>query len=129
MSALIEWTTLTVCARLQEDLGIPGVQVPDGLAYDWIYKHLYWTDTSSNTINVACVDDEKEERHSLVLYHNSNPKCTELTSEEVGTDICIDEPRALAVHPRKVRPEGLRHRPLSDAALILLVMNTIIGTR
>jgi len=89
--------------RLQQDLKIDGVQTPDGLAYDWVYKHLYWTDTSTNTINMACVDDDLETpRKSVVLYQNANPNCTLSTEKSTGKEVCIDEPRALAVHPRKV---------------------------
>lgn len=86
---------------VEVDLKIPGVQTPDGLAYDWIYKHLYWTETSTNTINMACVDDEMEARHTAVLYRNSNPHCVNETVSQIGNGVCIDEPRALAIHPRK----------------------------
>ncbi|XP_067938218.1 low-density lipoprotein receptor-like isoform X1 [Watersipora subatra] len=85
----------------EEDLNIPGVDTPDGLAYDWIYRHLYWADTASNTINMACMDEKAEEGNSKVLYKNKNPNCNKLSKEEQGMEVCIDEPRALAVHPRK----------------------------
>jgi len=31
------------------------LSTPDGLAYDWIHKNLYWTDTSNNRIDVLTV--------------------------------------------------------------------------
>ena len=87
----------------KEDLGIPGIQVPDGLAYDWIYKHLYWTDTSTNSIHMACIDDDVKPRRTMMLYNNSNPDCAKLPANSTSMEVCIDEPRALVVHPHKVR--------------------------
>ncbi|KAL4236222.1 lipoprotein receptor-related protein [Mactra antiquata] len=51
---------------------------PDGLAVDWLYKHIYWTDTGSNTIKVA-------------NYDGSNVKTL------IDTD--LDEPRAICADP------------------------------
>lgn len=54
------------------------LQAADGLAVDWIYNHLYWTDTAFNTISVADLDGKM--RHTLF-------------SEG------LDEPRAIVVNP------------------------------
>ncbi|GCC23412.1 hypothetical protein chiPu_0001807 [Chiloscyllium punctatum] len=38
---------------------IEDVDVPAGIAVDWIYKHIYWTDWGSKTISVATFDGTK----------------------------------------------------------------------
>ncbi|KAG1699621.1 Very low-density lipoprotein receptor [Nymphon striatum] len=35
---------------------VTDVVTPDGVAFDWIYQHLYWTDTGKDTIEVASFD-------------------------------------------------------------------------
>lgn len=50
----------------------------DGLAVDWIYNHIYWTDTGKNTIEVATFDGIM--RKTLISHE-------------------LDEPRALALDP------------------------------
>lgn len=50
----------------------------DGLAIDWIYDHIYWTDASKNTIEVANLD--------------GSMKKTVITEG-------LDEPRSIAVNP------------------------------
>ncbi|XP_056018220.1 low-density lipoprotein receptor-related protein 4-like isoform X2 [Ostrea edulis] len=64
------------------DTGIPvissGVKTPDGIAVDWIYHHLYWTDTGYNTIEVAAVDG---------------------SMRKILVDKDLDEPRSIAVDP------------------------------
>nr|XP_037288057.1 LOW QUALITY PROTEIN: very low-density lipoprotein receptor-like [Rhipicephalus microplus] len=54
------------------------LHVADGLAVDWIYNHIYWTDTAQNRISVADLDG----RMRRALF-----------SEE------LDEPRAIVVNP------------------------------
>ncbi|XP_066906450.1 very low-density lipoprotein receptor isoform X2 [Halyomorpha halys] len=54
------------------------VIVCDGLAVDWIYDHVYWTDTGKNTIEVATFDGII--RKTLISHE-------------------LDEPRALALDP------------------------------
>lgn len=54
------------------------IKESDGLAVDWIYDHIYWTDTGKNTIEVANFDGS----YRKVL---------------IGTG--IDEPRSIAVNP------------------------------
>ncbi|XP_041357308.1 very low-density lipoprotein receptor-like isoform X2 [Gigantopelta aegis] len=55
------------------------VQTPDGLAVDWIYKHIYWTDTGLDRIQVSTMDGSM--RKTLV-------------------DTDLDEPRAIVVDPQ-----------------------------
>eukprot|EP00062_Callorhinchus_milii_P008171 gi/632950587/ref/XP_007890804.1/ PREDICTED: very low-density lipoprotein receptor isoform X2 [Callorhinchus milii] len=38
---------------------IAEVQMPVGIAVDWIYKHIYWTDVETKTISVATFDGTK----------------------------------------------------------------------
>ena len=57
-----------------------GVVTPDGLAVDWVYSHLYWTDTGTNTISVT----DFSGLSSVVLLTDN-----------------IEEPRAIALHPGK----------------------------
>ena len=52
----------------------------DGLAIDWIYSHLYWTDTGTNTISMSDLDGN-------------------LITTIIKDD--LEEPRAIAVHPAK----------------------------
>ena len=54
------------------------VRSPDGLAVDWLFKHIYWTDTGLDTINVASYDGKM--RRTLV---NKG----------------LDDPRAISVDP------------------------------
>ena len=39
----------------------------------------------------------------MMLYNNSNPDCAKLPANSTSMEVCIDEPRALVVHPHKVR--------------------------
>lgn len=52
----------------------------DGLAVDWIYSHLYWTDTGTNSICMSDLD--------------GNLITTIITDQ-------LEEPRAIALHPAK----------------------------
>lgn len=57
-----------------------GLKTTDGLAVDWVARNLYWTDTGRNTIEASRLDGSSRK----VLINNS-----------------LDEPRAIAVFPRK----------------------------
>ena len=52
----------------------------DGLAIDWVYKHVYWTDTGTNQLSMCNFDGSKR---------------TTIFSEN------LDEPRAISVLPSK----------------------------
>ncbi|KAF7287770.1 hypothetical protein GWI33_003404 [Rhynchophorus ferrugineus] len=54
------------------------VTTSDGLAVDWVYEHLYWTDTGTNTISLANFDGQMRK----VLIRDD-----------------LEEPRAIAVDP------------------------------
>ncbi len=34
----------------------------DGLAIDWVYNHVYWTDSATKTISVAELDGKMRKR-------------------------------------------------------------------
>ena len=59
------------------------VRTPDGLAFDWIHKNLYYTDTGHNTISVISVSYTGKEHHKKTLFSTE-----------------LDEPRAIVVDPR-----------------------------
>ncbi|XP_040568074.1 low-density lipoprotein receptor-related protein 8 isoform X1 [Lepeophtheirus salmonis] len=56
------------------------IVIADGLACDWIYNHIYWTDTGTNSINLAEFDGR-------------------LISTIIVDD--LEEPRSIALHPAK----------------------------
>ncbi|KAF4523621.1 hypothetical protein B566_EDAN010130, partial [Ephemera danica] len=59
---------------------ITNLTTPNGLAVDWIANNVYWTDTSRKVLEVAKLDGSSRK----MLIHDS-----------------VDEPRALALFPRK----------------------------
>jgi hypothetical protein len=72
-------------ANLESGLGreiviADGVVTPGGLAVDWVYSHLYWTDTGTNSISIT----DFKGLSSVVLVKDN-----------------IEEPRAIALHPGK----------------------------
>lgn len=68
---------------------IEHVQTPVGLAVDWIYKHLYWSDLATRTISVSTFSGTK----AKVLFEQS-----------------LKEPASIAVDPTSGCVDGLVHR-------------------
>uniref|UniRef100_UPI003D9CB815 low-density lipoprotein receptor-related protein 2a precursor n=1 Tax=Danio rerio TaxID=7955 RepID=UPI003D9CB815 len=60
------------------DLNLRYVSSPDGIAVDWIGRHIYWTDAGTNRIEVAKLDG----RYRKWLIHND-----------------LDQPAAIVVNP------------------------------
>lgn len=65
------------------------LSTPDGLAYDWVHKNLYWTDTGNNRIDVVNI-------HSDSLHASHVGPLMRKTL--INTN--LDEPRAIVVDPR-----------------------------
>jgi len=61
------------------DVLVNQTSTPDGVAFDWVHRNLYWTDTGKNTIEVISL----ETRHRKIVVQ-----------------LELDEPRALVVDPR-----------------------------
>jgi len=78
-------TNLTVVEGAKENASKPhevivdDTSTADGIAYDWIHKILYWSDTGRNTIELITMHG----RHRKTLFN-----------------LNLDEPRAIAVDPR-----------------------------
>ena len=51
---------------------VTSVQLPDGIAVDWISKNIYWTDDTAASIEVARVDGSN--RRVLVNTDLYNPR-------------------------------------------------------
>ncbi|XP_077929260.1 low-density lipoprotein receptor-related protein 8 isoform X9 [Halichoerus grypus] len=62
----------------QEVLMDEQLHSPEGLAVDWVHKHIYWTDSGNKTISVATIDGGR--------------RCTLFSRD-------LSEPRAIAVDP------------------------------
>ena len=62
-----------------EDVVTETIDAPDGMAVDWIYDLLYWTDTGYDHIQVSRLDGT--DRRTIVK------------------DDSLDEPRAIVVDP------------------------------
>ena len=62
----------------QETIITSEVDMPDGIAVDWIARNLYWTDTGTDRIEVARLNG---------------------TSRRVLISEGLDEPRAIALDP------------------------------
>lgn len=56
-----------------------GVRSPDGLAVDWLFKHIYWTDTGLDTISVATYDGKM--RKTLINTNLDDPRAISLDPE------------------------------------------------
>lgn len=64
---------------ITEDLITTNLTTPDGLAVDWIANNIYWTDTGRKVLEVARIDGS----------------CRKMIISK------LDEPRAIAVYPKK----------------------------
>ena len=42
------------------------VVTPDGLAVDWVYQRLYWTDTGTNSISSISIDGDTKTLINIV---------------------------------------------------------------
>ncbi|XP_059825945.1 prolow-density lipoprotein receptor-related protein 1-like [Hypanus sabinus] len=49
---------------------VKNLSIPSGIAVDWIYKHVYWTDRGAKTISVATMDGSKRK----TLFDNNMTK-------------------------------------------------------
>ena len=55
-SVLDSTTDLMVCVDegwRREEVVSSSVLTADGLAADWVYSHIYWTDTGTNSISIT----------------------------------------------------------------------------
>ena len=48
------------------------ITAPDGIAVDWIYQHIYWTDTNQKTVSVA--DYSGNMSKTIVSNHTEAPR-------------------------------------------------------
>ncbi|CAC5413279.1 LRP5_6 [Mytilus coruscus] len=72
--------TRTSVSGYVEDIIVETVDVPDGIAIDWVYNLLYWTDTGHSHIQVSRLDGTD----SKTIIEN---------------DGSLEEPRAIVVDP------------------------------
>lgn len=63
-----------------QKLVVSNTRTPDGIAFDWVHKNLYWTDAGLDTLEVMDVD---KNLYRKVLFHDN-----------------MDKPRAIVVDPR-----------------------------
>lgn len=77
----IQSATLKDGVILVEDVTVLDLMVrsPDGLAVDWLFKHIYWTDTGLDTINVANYDGTM--RRTLLHKGMDDPRAISLDPE------------------------------------------------
>jgi len=70
------------------------LSTPDGLAYDWIHRNLYWTDTGNNRIDVLAVPTGAERATT------SGDRAGVVPMRKTLINTNLDEPRAIVVDPR-----------------------------
>lgn len=70
------------------------LSTPDGLAYDWIHRNLYWTDTGNNRIDVLAVPTGAE--HATT----GGDRAGVVPMRKTLINTNLDEPRAIVVDPR-----------------------------
>ena len=61
-----------------ENIVVPDLEQPDGIAVDWIGKKIYWTDSETNRIEVSELDGSTRK---VLMWAE------------------LDQPRAIAVDP------------------------------
>ena len=91
-----------LCIFWQEYLDIPNLKNVDGLAFDWIYKNLYWTDSTTSTVNMASKIGINDTWLSRELYRYSEQTCGSFSSYQNATVVCLQKPRSIVVEPLKV---------------------------
>ena len=73
----------------------------DGLACDWIYGHLFWSDTGTNSIMMSDFDGKMIA--TVITDRTFSPLCLNLSSLLLTVFLLpdLEEPRAIAVYPEK----------------------------
>ena len=61
-----------------------GVVTSDGLAIDWVYSHLYWTDTGTDTISVTDLTGQG----TVVLFQDQLEEPCSSSLQGVHTTLC-----------------------------------------
>ena len=82
---------------------IKNIVTADGLAVDWIYSHLYWTDAGTNAIGMSGNENLKGSVSSEMKILKSLSNLLDLDGNMITTIVQdnLQEPRAISLHPAK----------------------------